>query len=87
VRSGAPLFRYISPYQTVCNYATYFFNGLGSHISEGTDSGTAEATNPLSTVRKASLWAPSPRGFEVHDQVALLRDVNRLRGPGPRAGN
>src|SRR4051812_5162800 len=42
VRSGAPLFRYISPYQTVCNYATYFFNGLGSHISEGTDSGTAE---------------------------------------------
>jgi virulence factor Mce-like protein len=42
VRSGAPLFRYISPYQTVCNYATYFFNGLGSHISEGTASGTAE---------------------------------------------
>jgi hypothetical protein len=42
VRSGAPLFRYIAPYQTVCNYATYFFNGLGSHISEGTDSGTAE---------------------------------------------
>jgi virulence factor Mce-like protein len=42
VRSGAPLFRYIAPYQTVCNYATYFFNGLGSHISEGTASGTAE---------------------------------------------
>jgi virulence factor Mce-like protein len=41
-RSGAPLFRYIAPYQTVCNYATYFFNGLGSHISEGTATGTAE---------------------------------------------
>jgi virulence factor Mce-like protein len=41
-RSGAPLFQYISPYQTVCNYATYFFNGLGSHISEGTTTGTAE---------------------------------------------
>jgi virulence factor Mce-like protein len=41
-RSGAPLFRYIAPYQTVCNYATYFFNALGSHISEGTASGTAE---------------------------------------------
>ena len=41
-RSGAPLFRYIAPYQTVCNYASYFFNALGSHISEGTSSGTAE---------------------------------------------
>ena len=41
-RSGAPLFRYIAPYQTVCNYATYFFNGLGSHLSEGTSTGTAE---------------------------------------------
>jgi virulence factor Mce-like protein len=41
-RSGAPLFRYIAPYQTVCNYATIFFNALGSHISEGTSSGTAE---------------------------------------------
>jgi hypothetical protein len=42
VRSGAPLFRYIAPYQSVCNYASYFFNALGSHISEGTASGTAE---------------------------------------------
>ena len=41
-RSGAPLLRYIAPYQTVCNYATYFFNGLGSHLSEGTANGTAE---------------------------------------------
>jgi hypothetical protein len=41
-RSGAPLFRYISPLQTVCNYGTYFFNSLGSHISESTASGTAE---------------------------------------------
>jgi virulence factor Mce-like protein len=41
-RSGAPLFRYIAPYQTVCNYATYFFNALASHISESTDAGTAE---------------------------------------------
>ena len=41
-RSGAPLFQYISPMQTVCNYATYFFNALGSHISEGVITGTAE---------------------------------------------
>jgi virulence factor Mce-like protein len=42
IRSAAPLFQYISPRQTVCNYATYFFNALGSHISEGTATGTAE---------------------------------------------
>ncbi|HEX8075717.1 MAG TPA: MlaD family protein [Thermoleophilaceae bacterium] len=41
-RSAAPLFTYISPFQTVCNYGTYFFNGLGSHISEGTQNGTVE---------------------------------------------
>ena len=42
LRSAAPLFRYIAPYQTVCNYGNYFFNGLGSHISESTSTGTAE---------------------------------------------
>src|SRR5436190_10146727 len=42
VRSGKPLFQYITPYQSVCNYATYFFNTLGSHISEGVPTGTAE---------------------------------------------
>ena len=41
-RVGAPLLTYLAPYQTVCNYATYFLNGLGSHISEGTKNGTAE---------------------------------------------
>src|SRR5437016_4792900 len=41
-RSGAPLLQYITPYQSVCNYLTYFFNGLGSHLSEGTPTGTAE---------------------------------------------
>ena len=41
-RSGAPLFQYISPMQTVCNYATYYFNARGSHISEGIPSGTVE---------------------------------------------
>src|SRR6266480_1116714 len=39
---GKPFFDYIAPYQSVCNYATYFFNGLGTHISEGTTNGTAE---------------------------------------------
>ena len=42
VRSAGPLFTYLSPFQTVCNYATYFLNGLSSHLSEGTPNGTAQ---------------------------------------------
>ena len=41
-RSARPLFDLRRPYQTVCNYATYFLTGLGSHISEGTPNGTAQ---------------------------------------------
>ena len=41
-RVGAPLLTYLAPYQTVCNYATYFLNGLGAHQSESTKNGTAE---------------------------------------------
>jgi hypothetical protein len=37
-----PLINYAAPYQTVCNYATYFFTGLGQHMSEGVANGTAE---------------------------------------------
>jgi virulence factor Mce-like protein len=39
---GAPLLEYVAPYQTVCSYGNYFFAGLGGHISEGTNLGTAE---------------------------------------------
>jgi ABC-type transporter Mla subunit MlaD len=39
---AAPLFEYVSPYQSVCSYGNYFFGGLGGHISEGTNLGTAE---------------------------------------------
>jgi virulence factor Mce-like protein len=42
VRSAGPLFTYVAPYQTVCNYATYYLNSLGNHISEGTPNGTTE---------------------------------------------
>ena len=38
----APLLEYAAPYQTVCSYGNYFFAGLGGHISEGTNLGTAQ---------------------------------------------
>ena len=37
-----PLIRYTAPVNTVCNYANYFFTGLGEHISQQVDGGTAE---------------------------------------------
>jgi virulence factor Mce-like protein len=37
-----PLVGYVAPFQSVCNYATYFINGLGQHQSEGVANGTAE---------------------------------------------
>lgn len=37
-----PLINYAAPYQTVCNYATYFTTGLGQHLSEGVSNGTTE---------------------------------------------
>jgi virulence factor Mce-like protein len=37
-----PLIRYAAPVNTVCNYANYFFDRLGEHISQQVDGGTAE---------------------------------------------
>jgi hypothetical protein len=34
--------QFVAPYQTVCNYLVYFFNPLGTHISEPVPGGTAE---------------------------------------------
>ena len=38
-----PALEFIVPYQTVCNYATYFFNGLAGHWSTTVDGGTVQA--------------------------------------------
>ena len=42
VRSAGPLFTYLNPFQSVCNYASYFLGGLAGHLSEGTPNGTAQ---------------------------------------------
>jgi hypothetical protein len=38
----APMLAYVAPYQTVCSGFNTFFDGLGSHQSEETGTGTAE---------------------------------------------
>ena len=37
-----PLINYVAPFQTVCDYTTIFFTGLGQHQSEGVKNGTAQ---------------------------------------------
>jgi phospholipid/cholesterol/gamma-HCH transport system substrate-binding protein len=37
-----PGLQFVAPYQTVCNYAVYFLNPLGEHISQTTGGGTVE---------------------------------------------
>jgi virulence factor Mce-like protein len=37
-----PFINFVAPFQTVCNYTTYFSTGLGEHQSEGVSNGTAE---------------------------------------------
>ena len=64
-----PGIEFIAPYQTVCNYAVYFFNPLGTHISQPGGGGTVERillkqadreqANPL-TARSASRPVDTP---------------------------
>jgi virulence factor Mce-like protein len=39
---AGPGIRFIAPYQTVCNYANYFFVPLGTHISQPGGAGTTQ---------------------------------------------
>jgi virulence factor Mce-like protein len=38
----APLVTFVAPYQTVCDYTTNWFTGLGGHLSEDVKGGTVE---------------------------------------------
>jgi hypothetical protein len=42
VRAAKPGLDYVVPYQTVCNYAVYFLNPLGTHISQEVGGGTLQ---------------------------------------------
>ena len=39
---AAPLFEYVAPYQTVCNYWNYYWTSLGEHVSEPVRGGTIQ---------------------------------------------
>ena len=45
---ATPLVEYVAPYQTVCNYATYWLTGLSEHVSETVPGGTGQRSAPRS---------------------------------------
>jgi virulence factor Mce-like protein len=42
IQVTTPAIQQVAPYQTVCNYLVYFFNPLGTHLSETVPGGTEE---------------------------------------------
>jgi virulence factor Mce-like protein len=42
VEVSRPAVEFVAPYQTLCNYFVYFFNPLGTHISQVVPGGTTE---------------------------------------------
>jgi virulence factor Mce-like protein len=80
---GAPLFEYVSPYQSVCSYGNYFFGGLGGHISEGTNLGTAERVIvKTDDVTQDNRWSdfPADRPADVPANI----DPSNAYNPGPQ---
>jgi virulence factor Mce-like protein len=49
VQVSKPALQHVAPYQTVCNYLVYFFNPLGTHLSEVVPGGTDQRILPILT--------------------------------------
>jgi virulence factor Mce-like protein len=74
VSTGAPLLEYLAPYQTVCNYWNYWWDGLGGHISYSTQGGTGEGVMIKSDT---ATQQPNKLGSsESHRPVDLPEDVD-----------
>ena len=72
--TGRPLLEYIAPYQTVCNYWNYWWDGLGGHISYSTQGGYGEAVMLKSDT---ATQQPNKLGSsESHRPVDLPEDVD-----------
>jgi phospholipid/cholesterol/gamma-HCH transport system substrate-binding protein len=58
VQVSKPAIVHIAPYQTVCNYLVYFFNPLGTHLSDPVAGGTQQRIKP----KLADLTQPNTLG-------------------------
>ena len=83
VRAGKPGLDYAGPYQTVCNYAVYFLNPLGTHISDATGGGTVQRV-ALKFANPTQRNALNRRSASRPVDIAPGQD-NKQPGPNPPA--
>ncbi len=83
VRAGKPGLEFIAPYQTVCNYAIYFLNPLGTHISDPVGGGTLQRVQ-LKLADPTQQNALNVRGASRAGGRHLDQD-NKEPGPNPPA--
>ncbi len=83
VRAGKPGLDFVAPYQTVCNYAIYFLNPLGTHISDTVGGGTIQRVQ-LKLANPTQQNALNVRGAARPVDVTEGQD-NKQPGPNPPA--
>jgi virulence factor Mce-like protein len=64
---AAPLVEYIAPYQTVCNYWTYYWTSIGEHVSEEVQGGTIQRVLFRSDNRRQANRHSDSTGFAPAD--------------------
>jgi len=78
VSSLKPQLRYLGPYQTVCNYWTYFFTFLGEHVSQDGPYGYSQRAAIKSTGQQSN--NPSSMGSARPANNEGYYEQSRFRG-------
>jgi hypothetical protein len=78
VTSLKPQLRYLGPYQTVCNYWTYFFTFLGEHVSQDGPYGYSQRAAIKSTGQQSN--NPSSMGSARPANGEGYYEQSRFRG-------
>jgi ABC-type transporter Mla subunit MlaD len=76
--SLAPQLRYLGPYQTVCNYWTYFFTFLGEHVSQEGPYGYSQRALVKSAGQQSN--SPGSMGSAEPANGQDYREASRRRG-------
>jgi hypothetical protein len=76
-----PLINFVAPFQTVCNYTTYFAAGLGEHQSEGVSNGTAERVllktdNNMQDNRFSNVFSDRPADVPIDQDPRTVKAPN-----------
>ena len=84
---ATPLVEYVAPYQTVCNYATYWLTGLSEHVSEIVPGGTGQRSlmksgNNIQDNRVNSTEGDRPADVPVGVNPKTATDAQGARPPG-----